>query len=77
LNVERCNENNFITFQLAKVEIPISDIKDAALDDTYGGIDKEAIRNGTPFSTTDRVFIQQKQQLSLVHDKLYGDYEYN
>lgn len=60
INVEKSNENIVIKYQLAKVEIPISDIIEVTLDDTYAGTDMKAIRIGSPYGTTDRVLIKTK-----------------
>lgn len=60
INVEKSNNNIVIKYQLAKVEIPISDIIEVTLDDTYAGTDIEAIRIGSPSGTTDRVLIKTK-----------------
>ncbi|RSL35320.1 hypothetical protein D7Z54_01785 [Salibacterium salarium] len=57
IKVEKSEDNLIIKWQLSKTEIPISDITDVTLDDTYGGQDKEAIRIGTPYATTDRIAI--------------------
>ena len=60
INVEKSNENIVIKYQLAKVEIPISNIIEVTLDDTYAGTDEGAIRIGPPYGTTDRVLIKTK-----------------
>ncbi|MCY7562849.1 SunI/YnzG family protein [Paenibacillus macerans] len=47
-----------ITWQLSKTEIFLKDIEEVGFDETYGGEEKNAIRIGTPYGTTDRVFIK-------------------
>ncbi|MBY6270243.1 hypothetical protein [Parageobacillus thermoglucosidasius] len=58
IKVEKLNDNLVISWLLSKIEIPISDIVEVTLDDTYGGEEKTAIRIGTPYGETDRVVIQ-------------------
>jgi hypothetical protein len=55
-----------ITWQLTKVGIPISDIEGISLDNTYAGEEKNAIRIGTPFATTDRVVIKTKKETYIL-----------
>ena len=40
INVKKENNHIVITWQLTKVEIPISDIEGISLDNTYAGKDK-------------------------------------
>jgi hypothetical protein len=58
IKIEKLNDNLVISWLLSKIEIPISDIIEVTLDDTYGGEKKMAIRIGTPYGETDRVVIQ-------------------
>lgn len=58
IKVEKINDNLVIRWQLSKIEIPISEILDVSHDDTYGGDQKDAIRIGTPYGTTDRIIIK-------------------
>ncbi|RSL32112.1 hypothetical protein D7Z54_16925 [Salibacterium salarium] len=58
IKVEKSKDNLMIKWQLSKTEIPLSDITEVKLDDTYGGNDKTAIRIGTPYATTDRIAIE-------------------
>jgi hypothetical protein len=37
ISVEKANDTVIIKWQLAKVEIPVYDILEVRLDDTYGG----------------------------------------
>ena len=46
-----------IRWLLTKITIPITDILIVTTDDTYGGEEKQAIRIGMPYGTTDRVVI--------------------
>jgi hypothetical protein len=58
--VERIKNDIVIIYQFAELRIPISDIFEVTLDNTYGGIEKRAIRIGNPIGTTDRVVIKTK-----------------
>jgi hypothetical protein len=58
IKVEKLNDNLVISWLLSKIEIPISEIVEVTLDDTYGGEEKTAIRIGSPYGTTDRVVIK-------------------
>lgn len=66
IDVKRSGENLVIRWQLTKIELPLSEITEVTLDDTYGGTDKEAIRIGTPYGTTDRVVIRTKNRTYLL-----------
>jgi hypothetical protein len=58
IKIEQLNDNLVISWLLSKIEIPISEIVEVTLDDTYGGEEKTAIRIGTPYGNTDRVVIK-------------------
>ncbi|MEK5211766.1 MULTISPECIES: hypothetical protein [Bacillus] len=58
INVEKSNENLIINWQLSKIEIPIKEINDVFLDPNYGGEEKNAVRIGFPYGSTDRVVIK-------------------
>ncbi|MCY8509699.1 PH domain-containing protein [Bacillus mojavensis] len=58
IKVEKSNENLIIHWQLSKVEIPIREINDVFLDPNYGGEEKNAVRIGFPYGSTDRVVIK-------------------
>ncbi|MCR8847981.1 PH domain-containing protein [Rossellomorea sp. SC111] len=58
VKVSRNNENLRIKWQLSQIDIPLSEIKDVTLDDTYGGEVKKAIRIGFPYGHTDRIVIK-------------------
>ncbi|WP_309247377.1 SunI/YnzG family protein [Bacillus halotolerans] len=47
-----------INWQLSKIEIPIKEINDVFLDPNYGGEEKNAVRIGFPYGSTDRVVIK-------------------
>ncbi|BCB04039.1 SunI/YnzG family protein [Bacillus sp. KH172YL63] len=47
-----------IKWQLSKIDIPLSEIKEVSSDDTYGGEEKNAIRIGFPYGHTDRIVIK-------------------
>lgn len=55
--VKKVNSDIVIRWLLSKITIPISDILTVTTDDTYGGEEKQAIRIGMPYGTTDRVVI--------------------
>ncbi|MDV2684480.1 hypothetical protein RYX56_08870 [Alkalihalophilus lindianensis] len=44
ISVKKVNESIVIKWQFTQVEIPVSDILDVSLDETYGGVDASAIR---------------------------------
>ncbi len=67
INIKKTKELLTIRWQLSKLEIPLFDILDVYLDDTYGGEIKEAIRIGTPYGTTDRVVIKTKLQSYILY----------
>ncbi|UPG83348.1 PH domain-containing protein [Bacillus subtilis] len=58
INVKKSNENLIINWQLSKIEIPIKEINDVFLDPNYGGEEKNAVRIGFPYGSTDRVVIK-------------------
>ncbi|QBP42056.1 SunI/YnzG family protein [Paenisporosarcina antarctica] len=55
--VKKVNSDIVIRWLLSKITIPICDILTVTTDDTYGGKEKQAIRIGMPYGTTDRVVI--------------------
>ncbi|MEI2666264.1 hypothetical protein V8G47_16715 [Rossellomorea sp. LJF3] len=59
-------------YQLTKIEIPLSDIKDVVNDDTYGGEEKSALRIGTPYGHTDRVVIKTKKGTYILFTSIGG-----
>lgn len=67
LNIKKSNNIVSIKWQLTKVDIPTSEIIDVSLDDTYGGEEKEAIRIGTPYGTTDRVVIKTTKKTYILY----------
>ncbi|MED1865387.1 hypothetical protein P4V41_18115 [Fictibacillus nanhaiensis] len=66
VSVKKVDNHFIIRWQLLRVEIPANDIVKVGLDDTYGGDEKEAIRIGIPYGTTDRVVIQTKKQTYIL-----------
>ncbi|AIQ55369.1 SunI/YnzG family protein [Paenibacillus sp. FSL R7-0331] len=66
IKLNREGENLIIRWQLTKIEIPVTEITEITLDNTYGGSDKDAIRIGTPYGTTGRVLIRTKQRAYLL-----------
>lgn len=67
INVKKCENTVIIKWQLSKIEIPLSDILDVSLDNTYGGEEKESIRIGTPYGTTDRITIKTKTSTYILY----------
>lgn len=67
INVKKSNDIVIIKWQLSKVEIPVAEILDVGLDDTYGGEEKAAIRIGTPYGNTDRVVIKTKTYTYILY----------
>ncbi|BBW97174.1 hypothetical protein MKY25_14370 [Geobacillus sp. FSL W8-0032] len=58
IQVEQSNDHLVIRWLLSDIEIPLSDIVEVTLDDTYAGEEKTAIRIGTPYGETDRLVIR-------------------
>lgn len=62
MNVSKKENDLIVKWQLSKTNIPINEITSIKLDDTYGGENKEAVRIGTPYGTTDRLVIETNKQ---------------
>ncbi|UGB33110.1 SunI/YnzG family protein [Metabacillus sp. B2-18] len=60
LNIKKSNNIVSIKWQLTKVEIPTSEIIDVSEE-------KEAIRIGTPYGTTDRVVIKTTKKTYILY----------
>lgn len=58
LNVEKLKDKIIIKWQLSKILIPVSEIVEVTEDDTYSGQEKNAIRIGIPYGTTNRIVIK-------------------
>ena len=69
--VKKVNSDVVIRWLLTKVTIPISDILAVTTDDTYGGKEKQAIRIGMPYGTTDRVVILTKESTYILFTTNY------
>ncbi|WP_034762099.1 SunI/YnzG family protein [Rossellomorea vietnamensis] len=67
VKVSRNNEDLRIKWQLSQIDIPLSEIKDVTMDDTYGGEDKKAIRIGFPYGHTDRVVIKTRSETYILY----------
>ncbi|OXS63870.1 PH (Pleckstrin Homology) domain-containing protein [Bacillus sp. V-88] len=67
VKVSRNNENLRIKWQLSQIDIPLSQIKDVLMDDTYGGEDMKAIRIGFPYGHTDRVVIKTRSETYILY----------
>ncbi|SDY24038.1 hypothetical protein SAMN05421736_101750 [Evansella caseinilytica] len=66
LNVEKSGENLLIKWQLSKVDIPLADITEVFIDETYGGENPAAVRIGFPYGNTDRIVIQTKTAVYIL-----------
>lgn len=69
--VKKVNSDIVIRWLLSKTTIPISDILTVTTDDTYGGKEKQAIRIGMPYGTTDRVVITTKESTYILFTTNY------
>ncbi|WP_203339906.1 hypothetical protein [Planococcus beijingensis] len=69
--VKKVNSDVVIRWLLTKITIPISDILAVTTDDTYGGKEKQAIRLGTPYGTTDRLVIITKENTYILFTTNY------
>lgn len=61
------HHNLRIKWQFSTIDIPVSDITDVTLDDTYAGEEKRAIRLGFPYGHTDRVVIKTRSETYLLY----------
>ncbi|MGE7883495.1 hypothetical protein [Bacillus sp. NPDC094077] len=67
INVKKTNEELIISWQLAKIHIPLSEIIEVIEDNTYAGVEeKDVIRIGTAYGTTDRILIKTVKQNYLL-----------
>ena len=65
--MSKTDEELIISWQLAKVQIPLSDIIEVTEDETYAGVEEEnVIRVGTAYATTDRILIKTVKQNYLL-----------
>uniref|UniRef100_UPI0038995BA9 SunI/YnzG family protein n=1 Tax=Bacillus massiliglaciei TaxID=1816693 RepID=UPI0038995BA9 len=62
IDIKKVNDNILIKWQLTEVIIPLSSIVRIIKDDTYAGKNKQAIRIGTLYGTTDRIMIETKKR---------------
>jgi len=69
--VKKVNSDIVIRWLLTKIKIPIADISAVATDDTYSGKEKQAIRIGMPYGTTDRVVIITKDSTYILFTTNY------
>ncbi|CCP21714.1 putative phage protein [Bacillus velezensis UCMB5036] len=58
IKVEKSDGKLIINWQLSQIEIPIKEINDVLLDPYYGGQEKNAVRIGFPYGSTDRIVIK-------------------
>ncbi|MCM3538353.1 hypothetical protein [Priestia endophytica] len=62
MNVEKREKEFVIQWGLATIHIPLEDIIEVTEDETYGGKEKQAVRIGMPYGTTDRIVIKTVKQ---------------
>ncbi len=68
IDVKKTDKELIISWQLAKVQIPLSEIIEVTEDETYAGVEEEenVIRIGTAYATTDRILIKTVKQNYLL-----------
>ena len=64
--VSQVNDQLHIKWQLSKIDIPLSEIKEVSNDGTYAGEGKAAIRIGFPYGHTDRVVIKTNKETYII-----------
>jgi hypothetical protein len=64
--VSQVNDQLHIKWQISKIDIPLSEIKEVLNDETYAGEDKAAIRIGYPYGHTDRVVIKTSKETYII-----------
>lgn len=69
--IKKVDSDVVIRWLFTKITIPISDILKVTTDDTYGGKEKQAIRLGKPYGTTDRVVIVTKESTYILFTTNY------
>ncbi|EEL39332.1 Hypothetical cytosolic protein [Bacillus toyonensis] len=63
IHVKKTKEELIISWQLAKVTIPLGDVIEVIEDSTYAGVEESnVIRIGTAYGTTDRILIKTVKQ---------------
>ncbi|MCD7034164.1 PH domain-containing protein [Metabacillus sp. GX 13764] len=72
LHVSKEGENLLIQWQLSKVKIPLTEIKEVKNDDSYGGEDAQARRIGYPYGNTDRVSVKTANETYLLFTSAGG-----
>lgn len=67
IDVKKTDKELIISWQLAKIRIPLSEIIEVTEDETYAGVEEEnVIRIGTAYATTDRILIKTIKQNYLL-----------
>lgn len=67
IDVKKTDKELIISWQLAKIQIPFSEIIEVTEDETYAGVEeKNVIRIGTAYATTDRILIKTVKQNYLL-----------
>lgn len=65
--MSKTDKELIISWQLAEVQIPLSEIIEVTEDETYAGVEEEnVIRIGTAYATTDRILIKTVKQNYLL-----------
>ncbi|MGP7817684.1 SunI/YnzG family protein [Niallia sp. 01092] len=67
VKVKLLNDVLIINWQLAKIDIPLSEIVKVTEDDTYAGEEKAAIRIGFPYPTTERIVIKTNSDTYILY----------
>ncbi|MFP7474184.1 hypothetical protein SFC55_24650 [Niallia taxi] len=67
IEIKKTDTELLIKWQLTQVTILNEDILEVIEDETYAGEDLNAIRIGTPYGTTDRIYIKTKKQNYILY----------
>ncbi|MGG0740448.1 hypothetical protein [Niallia taxi] len=67
IEIKKTDTELLIKWQLTEVTILNEDILEVIEDETYAGEDLNAIRIGTPYGTTDRIYIITKKQNYILY----------
>ncbi|MFT9368026.1 hypothetical protein [Paenibacillus polymyxa] len=66
IDIKKESNNLVITWQLSRIEVSLEDIEDVSFDNTYAGQEKDAIRIGTAYATTDRIVIKTNSKTYIL-----------
>ncbi|MDE5052866.1 hypothetical protein NQZ71_25810 (plasmid) [Niallia taxi] len=67
IEIKKTDIELLIKWQLTEVAILNEDILEVVEDETYAGEDTNAIRIGTPYGTTDRIYIKTKKRNYILY----------